>query len=69
MPDNNYVWIVMEDGVSFPVGVFQKRYDLVAWMDNPTNYTSVGALTILRFRPYDESEYVIIDNVTLRAKK
>lgn len=67
MPDNNYVWIVMEDDVSFPVAVFQKRYDLVAWVEDPNIQANLHFYTILRFRPYDHSEYKIIDNITLRA--
>jgi hypothetical protein len=69
MPDNNYVWIVMEDEVSFPIAVFQKRYHLVSWMDDPSNKANKHFYTILRFRPYDHEEYKIIDNDTLRAAK
>jgi len=67
MPDETYTWVVMKDGVSFPIGVFQKKYNLRSWIELEA-YT--GDLTILRFPPYaDPGEWVEIDVNTLKAKK
>lgn len=69
MPDNNYVWIVMEDHNQFPIGVFQKRYDLVSFMGDPGLSVPKDKITILRYRPYDHENFTVIDNNTLRAVK
>lgn len=67
MPDETYTWVLMKDGVSFPIGVFQKKYNLRAFL---TAEAYLEDLTILRFPPYaDPGEWVEIDTVTLKAKK
>lgn len=66
MPDNNYVWVVMQEDCSLPIAVFQKRYDLVSFMTN--NLELAGLFTIVRFPPYG-GEWKFIDNNTLRAVK
>ena len=66
MPDNNYVWVVVQEDVSLPIAVFQKRYDLVAFMLEHPGRTHL--FTIVRFPPYG-GEWKFIDNDTLRAVK
>jgi hypothetical protein len=68
MPDNNYVWIVFEDDVAYPIAVFQKRYHLEGWINEPNNKANKHLYTILRFPPYS-GQWKVIDNDTLRAVK
>lgn len=68
MPDNNYVWVVMQEGVSYPIAVFQKRYHLEGWINEPQQLVRKALFTILRFPPYG-GEWKFIDNDTLRAVK
>lgn len=66
MPDETYTWVVMKDGVSFPIGVFQKKYNLRSWI---TQEAYIGDITILRFPPYGRhDQWVEIDPVTLKKK-
>jgi hypothetical protein len=68
MPDNTYVWVVMEEDIEWPVGLFQKKYSLRSWL-NRQEHSYVSRLSVLRFPPYGHAAYVEVDPFTIRESE